>query len=141
MIVPGSTTTNWKGTEVAIRRSRIGIIIAAIVGLGVFLFLAGLATQSDPSGRAFRFYFGRLLWPSVFLIFIPLPLSNRLANKIIDDDNAYEVLGKNMESLIDNIDFKRLKLVKISMLIANWISWASVGVALGCLACRAVYGA
>jgi hypothetical protein len=117
------------------------MLIATIVGLGVFLFLAGLATQSDVSRGEFRLYFGRLLWPSVFLIFIPLTLSNWLANKIIDDDNAYEVFRKNTESLIDNMDFKRLKLVKISMLIVNWISWASVGVGLGCLASRAVYGA
>jgi hypothetical protein len=88
----------------------------------------------------YRFYFGRLFWLSVFLIFTPLPLSNRLADKIINDDTAYEVYRKNTEALIDNMSFKTLRYTKIAMLVAIWISWASAGVCLGCLACRAVYG-
>lgn len=76
---------------ITVKRSKIGMLIAAVAGASTFFILAGLATPSDVSRGAYRLYFGRLFWSSVFLIFIPLPLSNRLANKIIDDDNAYEV--------------------------------------------------
>jgi hypothetical protein len=70
--------------------SRIGMLISVVSAVSTFLFLTNLLTPSDLPRIAYGFYYGRLFWASVFMIFLPNPFYNKLRLKIIADDETYE---------------------------------------------------
>jgi len=122
-----------------LKRSKVGILVGVLAGAGTIVFLTSMA--ASPSSRnVYVFYLYWLLWPSAFLILIPIPWVNKLSNKIISANTTYENYRRDGEALMENMTFDELRSTKVAMLACSWVSWTAVGVGLGCLVCRAVYG-
>lgn len=123
-----------------IKRSQIGVAIMILSGVTTFLFLANLTAISGFTRDAYRMWLRRLLWPSIFLLVISAIGSNRLSEKVIFSDKAYEIYRKARYELIDNMGLGELKYTKISLLVMAWLTYAFAGVVTACIASRIVLG-
>jgi hypothetical protein len=115
-----------------LKRSTAGIVIGIAAGVATFLFLAGLAESSSIT------WFGRLLWPSLVLLCISVIAFNRVSEKIIESDQAYQIYRGNRYDLVDRMGFGQLRYIKIGLIAITWISWICFGVFAACVAAKII---
>jgi hypothetical protein len=122
-----------------LERTQCAKLLAAISGIGTFIFLYKIATSSNDDRKIYSSHVIDLSFYSIIALMISLALSNTLSDKIIKSNEMYRKYKTNREDLIDNMTMDNLLIVKMAFFVSFFCSWASIGMFFGCLACRIIY--
>jgi hypothetical protein len=116
------------------------MLVGVLTGICTFVFLSYQARSPDASRATYRFFQDWLFWPSLWLIFIPLPIANRLGDKVIEADKAYEFYRRDRESLLDVISLREMFWTKFAMMFRAWVTWGALAICFGCEICDLIFG-